>query len=193
MPGTCLRYLGTLGSGAACAYNGTDARLGFLMYSKENRSSRWADAADSAEHLVCVRFTGMEWQYLENNSWAAFLPRPTDVLLARLEFDNQTAMPLEAVDEEHFTVKMGYLDGDLTFELDSDVVAVGGTSFVARCGEDLWCRNGRRPLDSNGAFYCCSSLCSSCGGTTCAAEQPLRICCLETLQKVGRVCRIMMM
>ena len=159
------------------------------MYSKVNRTSRWADAAGSAEHLVCVRFTGIEWQYLEGSSWTGFVPLSTDVLLARLEFDNQTETPLEGVDEEYFTVKMGYLDGDLTFKLGSDVVTIEGTSFVARCGEDLWCQRGRRPSDSNGAFYCCSSDCSSCGGADCATEQPLGICCLETLQSVGRVCR----
>ena len=199
MAGTCTRDVGTLGSGAECGHDyvagslNSEARLGFLMFTKSTRATRWSSSATSfAENFVCVRFTGLEWQYLEGSTWTQFTPASTDVLLARIEFDNSTITDLKGNDEEFFTIKMGYIDGDLEISessLDSGVVEIVGTSFVARCGEDLWCQNGRRPADVNGALYCCDSACETCGGDNCSSDEALSICCLDTLMSAGRICR----
>eukprot|EP00439_Symbiodinium_sp_Y106_P012060 s2756_g1.t2 len=191
VPGTCTRSVGTLGSGAQCEDdNGQESRLGFLMFTKESRAARWQSTATSfAENFVCARFTGVEWQYLEGTTWTQFIPYPTDVLLARIEFDNNTITSLKGSDEEFYTVKMGFVDGDLDFTLGTSSVTIVGTSFVARCGEDLWCRGGVRPSGTDGASYCCASSCTVCGGATCSDNGALDICCLSTLLEAGRVCR----
>ncbi|CAK9091128.1 unnamed protein product [Durusdinium trenchii] len=196
VPGTCTRSVGTLGSGAECEHSGTsdsEARLGFLMFTKETRESRWSSQATGfAENFACVRFTGIEWQYLEGATWTQFVPLPTDVLLARIEFDNSSITDLKGEDEEFFTVKKGYVDGDLEFSsssLASGIVEIVGTSFVARCGEDLWCRNGSRPEDVTGTLYCCDASCETCGGEDCGSDEANNICCLDTLLNAGRICR----
>ncbi|CAJ1455681.1 unnamed protein product [Effrenium voratum] len=146
---------------------------------------------DQQRGELCVRpFRGPgEWQYLEGATWTKFIPFPTDVLVARIEFDNNTITSLKGEDEEFFTVKKGFVDGDLEFTLGSSVVTVVGTSFVARCGEDLWCGSGVRPSGTDGSRYCCASSCGTCGGTSCSSNGALDICCLETLLAAGRVCR----
>ena len=192
VPGTCTREVGTLGSGAQCQDDGgVESRLGFLMFTKETRAARWSSAATSfAENFVCARFTGVEWQYLEGTTWTPFVPFPTDVLLARIEFDNNTITSLKGSDEEFYTVKMGYVDADLEFTLGTSSVTIVGTSFVARCGEDLWCKSGLRPSGTDGASYCCASSCGTCGGDSCSSNGALdNICCLSTLLEAGRICR----
>ena len=191
VPGTCTRNVGTLGSGAQCEDdNGQESRLGFLMFTKDSRATRWQSTATSfAENFVCARFTGVEWQYLEGATWTQFIPYPTDVLLARIEFDNNTITSLKGSDEEFYTVKLGFVDGDLDFTLGTSSVTIAGTSFVARCGEDLWCRGGIRPSGTDGTSYCCASSCTECGGATCSSNGALDICCLSTLLEAGRVCR----
>ena len=193
VPGTCTRSV-TVGNGAHCKHDGgVEARLGFLMYTKTNRDTRWSSTTAASggytQNLVCARFTGLEWQYLEDSTWTKFTPVPTDVLLARIEFDNSTITSLKSEDEEFFTVKMGYVDGDLEFSFGTDVMGVVGTSFVARCGEDLWCSGGVRANGVDGALFCCSSSCGTCGGSDCASNGGLDICCLDTLLDAGRVCR----
>ena len=163
------------------------------MFTKETRESRWSSQATGfAENFACVRFTGIEWQYLEGATWTQFVPLPTDVLLARIEFDNSSITDLKGEDEEFFTVKKGYVDGDLEFSsssLASGIVEIVGTSFVARCGEDLWCRNGSRPEDVTGTLYCCDASCETCGGEDCGSDEANNICCLDTLLNAGRICR----
>ena len=193
VPGTCTRSL-TVGNGAHCQDDGgVEARLGFLMYTKQERDTRWSSTTAATggytQNLVCARFTGLQWQYLEGSTWTQFTPVPTDVLLARIEFDNNTITSLKDEDEEFFTVKMGYVDGDLEFAMGTDVITVVGTSFVARCGEDLWCSGGIRANDTDGALFCCISTCGTCGGSDCSANGNLDICCLDTLLDAGRVCR----
>jgi len=193
VPGTCTRSV-TVGNGAHCKHDGgVEARLGFLMYTKQDRDTRWSSTTAASggytQNLVCARFTGLEWQYLEDSTWTKFTPVPTDVLLARIEFDNSTITSLKSEDEEFFTVKMGYVDGDLEFSFGTDVMGVVGTSFVARCGEDLWCSGGVRANGVDGALFCCSSSCGTCGGSDCASNGGLDICCLDTLLDAGRVCR----
>lgn len=196
VPGTCTRTL-EVGNGADCQHDGdnaiNEARLGFLMYTKANRDTRWSTTTAAtggyAENLVCARFTGREWQYLEASTWTKFIPVPTDVLLARIEFDNSTITSLKGEDQEFFTVKMGFVDGDLEFTFGTNVMTVAGTSFVARCGEDLWCSTGVRASDADGALFCCTATCGTCGGSDCSSNGDLDICCLDTLLDAGRVCR----
>eukprot|EP00434_Breviolum_minutum_P033361 symbB.v1.2.029519.t2/scaffold3162.1/size62156/3 len=186
-----------VGNGADCQHDGdnaiNEARLGFLMYTKANRDTRWSTTTAAtggyAENLVCARFTGREWQYLEASTWTKFIPVPTDVLLARIEFDNSTITSLKGEDQEFFTVKMGFVDGDLEFTFGTNVMTVAGTSFVARCGEDLWCSTGVRASDADGALFCCTATCGTCGGSDCSSNGDLDICCLDTLLDAGRVCR----
>ncbi|MBN1942132.1 MAG: hypothetical protein JW849_02455 [Phycisphaerae bacterium] len=87
--------LGDLRSGIAVWDSRTGT--GFLMYSEESVHDRFAGNYSpwytNADHLIAVVKTGSNtWAYDNNtSSLVDFLPRETDVLLASLDFDANTA------------------------------------------------------------------------------------------------------
>ncbi len=105
--------LGAVGSGVA----GTDWRsgTGFLMYSAENVFSRFGAFNGNANHVVAVFYSGGQWYVDRNYGQIAFEPAPTDVLLATVNFSNDTVSSLEGEHDTYEGIHYGYADGDLAY------------------------------------------------------------------------------
>ena len=91
--------LGDLNLGVAAHDSRTGG--GYIMYSEESVHERFAAAAPSAwaaDHLVAVVFAGGQWTYDRNkDALVTFTPRPTDRLLAEIDFGANTVNLLEGV------------------------------------------------------------------------------------------------
>ena len=110
---------------------------GFIMYSEESRAERFSAYSTSSEHLIVVRYDGSQWVYDTNSAYVAFTPRSTDVLIAAVDFTNDTITSLEGVYGYEHGIAMGYSEGDLTFfadwwngAYDEGEFTVAGTYFL---------------------------------------------------------------
>eukprot|EP00933_Yihiella_yeosuensis_P072781 TRINITY_DN812_c0_g1_i1.p1 TRINITY_DN812_c0_g1~~TRINITY_DN812_c0_g1_i1.p1 ORF type:complete len:553 (+),score=106.64 TRINITY_DN812_c0_g1_i1:67-1725(+) len=125
-----MRHVPVKTGGMSCTDSNTGA--GFIMYSKKFINARWnQDKSErdfrvhSAENFVCVRYKDNNWQYdtnwedeaerESNVSWHIFMPDPTDVLVASVDFDNDKVLDLKSSNITYMGVPCGYQDGDLVF------------------------------------------------------------------------------
>lgn len=91
---------------------------GFLMYSAESVYQRFADHPpwpDASKHVVAVKYDNGLWHYDDNQIWRPFTPRSSDLLLAAVDFTNDTVESLEGVSGDEHGIVKGYFSGDLTF------------------------------------------------------------------------------
>ena len=114
--GKKTRDVTQLKHGVACLDSATGT--GYLLYSAENVHSRFAahpPHASNADHFVCVRYSG-GWQYDTNSAYYSFTPRSSDVLVAAVDFTNDTVTSLAGQNSTLNGVAYGYASGNLTFE-----------------------------------------------------------------------------
>ena len=111
--------LGSLNQGIAVSDTASGA--GFLMYSEEAVQSRFAGVTpDNSEHLIAVRnFNGTQWQFNNDVNWVNFSPEPTDLLIADVNFDNDSVATLEGATGSFGGIARGFTNGDLWFVGDS--------------------------------------------------------------------------
>ncbi len=91
---------------------------GYLMYSEQSVFDRFAGAnvpnSFNANHIIAVRYNG-GWQYNDNLTWNSFTPAASDVLLATVDFTNDTVSSLQGTGGSVNGIVSGYASGDLTF------------------------------------------------------------------------------
>ena len=136
-----LSSLGQTNDGVAVADNATGD--GYIMFSETPVSQRLSSAplAGNSDRLIAVRHAN-EWQYNDNGSWRNFTPVASDVLIAQVDFSNDTITGLEGAKGEVQGIARGYDVGDLTFEADqyaglsnNGEFTVRGTQFFRGVGE----------------------------------------------------------
>jgi RHS repeat-associated protein len=91
---------------------------GFIMYSEESVYARFSanpPHSGNSDHFIAVKYIGGQWHYDNNGNYHVFTPEPTDVLIAEVDFTNDTITGLQGTDDVEHDVARGYLDGDLTF------------------------------------------------------------------------------
>jgi len=123
---------------------------GFIMYSEESVHTRFASDApyrNTSNNLIAVVYEGGQWYYDNNGGLHAFMHRPTDVLLAEVDFELDTITSLEGVARDAFGIAEGFAAGDLSFFADrwrgsfnDGEFTVEGTYFVTHSAYD----GGRR-------------------------------------------------
>ncbi|MEO0529845.1 MAG: cadherin domain-containing protein, partial [Planctomycetota bacterium] len=119
--------VGALNSGVAVADDRTGT--GYLMYSVEHVDTRFSDQPpypSNADHFVAVVYDAAtdKWYYDDNGGGPGnrpaeealfeFVPRDTDILVAALDFDADTATDLKGTASYVQGIFAGYRDGDLT-------------------------------------------------------------------------------
>ena len=91
---------------------------GYLLYSRESVHTRLSanpPHRDNSNHFIATRYIGTAWQYNDNKSWNSLTPRPTDILVASLDYDADVATSLEGVLGNVNGIQSGYASGDLVF------------------------------------------------------------------------------
>ena len=91
---------------------------GFIVYSGEDVRTRFGNVnfnTQQSDHFIAVQFRNNRWFFNNNRTWFPFIPRPTDVLIASVDFDADTITGLLGVTGEVNGIRQGYGDGDLTF------------------------------------------------------------------------------
>jgi RHS repeat-associated protein len=127
-----------VGLGVACLDGATGT--GYLMYSKEDVYTRFAahppDGANNARHFICVKYDS-GWNYDNNLAYYAFIPEPSDVLVAAVNYDMDTVTSLQGTNTVENGIAKGYASGNLTYTADwyngaanDGEFTVGGTSFT---------------------------------------------------------------
>jgi hypothetical protein len=128
-----------VGMGAACLDTATGT--GYLMYSAEEVNTRFVahppDGANKPRHFICVKYDAGSWKYDNNLAYYAFTPKPSDVLVALLNFDTDTVTSLQGTNTIEYGIAKGYASGNLTYTADwcnatanGGEFTVGGSSFT---------------------------------------------------------------
>ncbi|WOO40096.1 DUF7594 domain-containing protein [Rubellicoccus peritrichatus] len=132
-PGATIN-IGSLNSGVAAL----DSRsgTGYLMYSAQNVITRFGAYTGNADHIIAVIWNGSAWYADTNFGQVAFTPVSTDVLLATVDFTNDTVVSLEGSAGIEYGIDYGYYSGDLVYTANmwngssnSGEFGVSGTSF----------------------------------------------------------------
>ncbi len=145
---TGAAVLGPFGRGIAARDDATDS--GFIMYSLMSVHQRFATNPVNpfqANHFVAVRHGAGGWTYDNNESDLGgnnipFTPVVTDILVASVDFGNNTVTMLDGTDTVTNGIATGYASGDLniTPELWDGSPNVGefgvnGTTITLNAGE----------------------------------------------------------
>lgn len=106
--------IGPLGLGITGKDNATGS--GYAMYTNERIQTRFTSPAidpASADHVLAVRYSGGNWQYITDNEFVNFVPRATDLLVAELDFSADTVNMLNGTSSVVNGMKSGYATGDI--------------------------------------------------------------------------------
>lgn len=122
---------------------------GYIMYSVESLGTRKVNPLSASspvmintgttfsEHLVPVRFNEGVWEYDNNSAFVPFTPRPTDILLAGMNFSTDVLTDFKGMSGTEFGIQKGYMDGDIVITpnvfnnlANPDEYGVTGTFFV---------------------------------------------------------------
>ncbi|MGB6220207.1 sulfatase-like hydrolase/transferase [Haloferula sp.] len=114
-----VSVLQPLGSGVAALDSATGT--GYIMYSQESIHTRFSSPSPNAfqaDHFIAIRYTGSAWEYDSNGgsivaSYAAFTPVASDLLVAYVDFDANTATMFAGTDSSINGIASGYQSGDL--------------------------------------------------------------------------------
>ncbi|MEL6108854.1 MAG: dockerin type I domain-containing protein, partial [Planctomycetota bacterium] len=91
---------------------------GYILYSGQDVQDRFSSNGFNNQHgdkLLAVQFQNGQWFFNNNRTWFPFTPRPTDRLIAAVDFDADTIVGLRGNEGEINGIRQGYSDGDLTF------------------------------------------------------------------------------
>ena len=109
--------LGNIGGGIAA--NDAATGTGYLLYSSESIHTRFAASSPyqyNADHLIAVAESGGQWFFQNNDTgFVAFTPQVGDVLLAEVDFTNDTVTDLIGQTGSIHGIEQGYASGDITF------------------------------------------------------------------------------
>ncbi|NND99216.1 MAG: tandem-95 repeat protein, partial [Pirellulaceae bacterium] len=113
--------IGPVNSGVAVDDLATGS--GYIMFSEESVFSRFVAApplqiagAVNSQHLVAVRYNGIDWEYNNDTAWVTFTPTLNDRLLASVNFDFDTITSLRYAVGTVDGIEQGFVNSDLTFE-----------------------------------------------------------------------------
>nr|MDA3872536.1 hypothetical protein [Kiritimatiellia bacterium] len=129
--------LGAVNRGVAARDHATGD--GFILWSEQNVYDRFDPDPywDNSSNLIAVVWDGSQWLVDNNDVLTPFSPTATDVLIAEVDFTNDTITSLEGVDSTYQGIADGYASGDLTFSADiwngnpnDGEFTVEGTGFV---------------------------------------------------------------
>ena len=93
---------------------------GYIMYSVASVHTRFSanDPHNSnSDHLIAVQYDG-QWKYHDNQALIPFSSRPTDILIAEVDYDNDTITSLRGEWGSENGIERGFAYGDLTFLAD---------------------------------------------------------------------------
>ncbi|MCA9278856.1 MAG: cadherin domain-containing protein [Phycisphaerales bacterium] len=136
--------------GASVTASDQQTGTGYIMYSAESVHTRFNDHPvhnDNADHFVTVKNIDGKWYYDDNsahdpgsnpmNALHEFTPGEDDLLVASLDFDNDTVTSLEGTAGTVDGIESGFASSDLGFIQDQHgggyndgEVAMTGTHFV---------------------------------------------------------------
>jgi hypothetical protein len=131
--------IGPVGLGVSAQDDATGT--GFILFTEQAAAERFSPppTAEDSDHLVVVKNINGQWFYDDNISYQRFTPRLSDVLLAQIDFTNDTVTDLRGQDEIVEGIAAGYAGGDLTFradfyngQLDDGDFGVEGTHFYRK-------------------------------------------------------------
>jgi len=154
--------IGSLNYGVACQDGASGT--GYIMYSVADIGIRFAarpnTESNNADHFICVRHDGTNWQYDTNSTYVSFLPAPNDVLVAAVDYSNDTVSDLAGTNNIINGISLGYVSGDMVFTANqwngasnSGEFGISGTSFVPN--HDLsWDANAVSILPRNSGVAC---------------------------------------
>jgi hypothetical protein len=110
------------------------------MHSAESVHTRFAanpPNANNADHFVCVKYVSGQWEYDNNTNYYAFTPEEGDILVASINFDNDTITSLQGQNSTYYGIAKGYASGNLVYTPDQfgggyndGEFTVSGTSFT---------------------------------------------------------------
>jgi len=111
-----VKSLGDVNDGVAARDNATGT--GYILWSAQDVSQRFSPAPTNgnSSNLIAVVWDGSQWWVDNNATLTAFTPVPTDVLIAEVDFSNDTITSLEGTDGDVHGIAAGYASGDLTFQ-----------------------------------------------------------------------------
>lgn len=97
--------VGDLNNGAVCV----DGRIGtdYLMYSEANVITRFGAYTGNADHIIAVYYANGDWRVDTNFGQAIFTPVASDVLLATVDFTNDTVTSLEGQQGGEYGITYG--------------------------------------------------------------------------------------
>ncbi|MCB0072510.1 MAG: hypothetical protein KDE20_13670, partial [Caldilineaceae bacterium] len=111
------RYqIGALGQGIAA--NDLATGGAYLLYSAESLFDRFSNApipALNSEHLIVAFYVDSQWHFDANGATRTFTPRETDVILADINYTNDTIISLQGMLSDRHGIQAGFVDGDLVF------------------------------------------------------------------------------
>lgn len=126
---------GALNNGIAALDNRTGT--GYLLYSATNVITRFGAYTGNADHFIAVMYNSGQWYADTNFGQTAFTPVATDVLVATVDFTNDTVTSLEGQAGTEYGIEYGYYSGDLGYIADwwsgaanDGEFTVTGTSFT---------------------------------------------------------------
>ncbi|MEX2606107.1 MAG: LamG-like jellyroll fold domain-containing protein [Kiritimatiellia bacterium] len=135
--------LGDVNNGIAAQDNATGT--GFIMWSETSVHTRFNPHQYNSNHLIAVKWTGSEWVYDTNDGYVSFTPQTSDVLIAEVDFSNDTITSLEGVTGSYQGIERGYASGDLTFQANvwdgssnAGEFTVSGSTFTKNGGGEDW-------------------------------------------------------
>jgi len=106
--------VGQLNAGVAANDGATG--IGYIMYSEESVHARFASTPPypgNSDHLIAIKYINAQW-YIDNNyTYVAFTPLASDLIVAQVDFTNDTVTDLKGSGGMIYGLEAGYLDGDL--------------------------------------------------------------------------------
>ncbi|MDA3874124.1 MAG: hypothetical protein PF795_09195 [Kiritimatiellae bacterium] len=127
--------LGAVNYGVAAQDNATGT--GYILWSATNVHTRFNPQQYNSDHMIAVKWTGSEWVYDTNEGYVSFTPQASDVLIAEVDFSNDTISSLEGVSGTYQGIELGYASGDLSFAANvwnggsnAGEFTVSGTAFT---------------------------------------------------------------
>ncbi|WP_309381342.1 DUF7594 domain-containing protein [Cerasicoccus frondis] len=91
---------------------------GYLMYSEADVDTRFGAYTGNAAHVIAVFYSSGAWYADTNFGQVSFTPVASDVLLADVDFTNDTVSSLEGVNSTENGISKGYASGDLAYIAD---------------------------------------------------------------------------
>lgn len=104
--------LGSVRSGIAVAEDAVGT--GYILFSEANVHERFSGLpAENSDRLVAVRFSNGRWQFNDDQEWIDFTPVASDRLVAEVDFESDSILPLQGASGTTHGIELGYYDGDL--------------------------------------------------------------------------------